>query len=156
MARVFFFFVVFGHALLALVGVRLMLPGLTAWYAPLARAEEAPPVWLLVLGWLAAQGLAALSCLEFAGHARGSAHFWPAMRLYLAHALLGLAWWHLFAGQGVLGPAVLAGAVLAGSVALLIMLTRVSSYRAALLMLPVFLWAIFLTGLAHALFQLQG
>ena len=133
-----------------------MLPGLTTWYVPLARAGDVPPGWLLVPGWLASQALAALSCLEFVGRARGSTHFGPGLRLYLAHALLGRAWWYLFFIQRALGPAVLAGAVLAGSVALIIMLARVSSYRAALLMLPVFLWAVFLTVLAHAVFQLQG
>lgn len=133
-----------------------MLPGLTTWYVPLARAGEAPPGWLIVLGWLASQALAAFSCLEFIGRARGSSHFGPGLRLYLAHGLLGLAWCSLFFIQRALGPAVLAGAVLAGSVALIIMLARISSYRAALLMLPVFLWTVFLTGLSHAVFQLHS
>jgi len=87
-----------------------MLPGLTTWYVPLARAGEAPPGWLIVLGWLASQALAAFSCLEFIGRARGSSHFGPGLRLYLAHGLLGLAWCSLFFIQRALGPAVLAGA----------------------------------------------
>ncbi|WP_224268901.1 TspO/MBR family protein [Haloprofundus salinisoli] len=127
----------------------------TEWYPTLERPESTPPGWVFAPVWAflyATMGVALyLVFRDDAGSLRGRQALWA----FVGQLLLNVSWTLVFFGRrSILGGLVTIAALWLSVLTTLVAFARVNR-RAALLLVPYFLWVSFATVLNARLWRLN-
>lgn len=131
----------------------IMQPGL-AWSGSLRAPSWTPARRTVSIAWIGLGALVAISAI-LAFEAGGGARPQMLAALFGVNAFLNVAWTFLFFRQRQIGSASLEALLLALSIAMLIGNVYPLSAIAALLLIPYFLFALFVAALAYAIFRLN-
>ena len=126
------------------------------WYKTLNLPALAPPGSVIGIVWTIIFILTAISAILFWNQKPASKNFNTIWLLFFINGLLNVYWSFLFFGQQMLFEAVLEMILLNLINLALIFLLWPENKKAAMLLLPYFIWVCFATYLAFSIFQLNS
>ena len=138
----------------AWLGGQLIGSGMT-WYRTIKLPSFTPPGSIIGLVWTIVFILSAISAIIFWNKTAADNRFYWIIAIFIANAILNIAWSYLFFNQHLLGLATIEAAILDLSViALIILLWPISKISAGLLV-PYAGWAAFATYLTYLVWSLN-
>jgi len=125
------------------------------WYRTIKLPSFTPPGSIIGLVWTIIFILSAISAIIFWNKTTTDNRFYWIIAIFIANAILNIAWSYLFFNQHLLGLATIEAAILDLSVIALILLLWPISKISAGLLVPYAGWAAFATYLTYLVWSLN-